>query len=482
MPKKILLIDDDQLVLKSVGRYLKIKGYQVELATSGAEAIEKTKASLFDLVISDVRMPELNGVETLKGITEIYRQQHRDTLPPAVIMTGYSSEAADRQSEALGIVDYLYKPFDLDELLKVVERSLEKLPPTPKVEPPVPAVADRFISSTRDTKDYLRDVRQRFDEFDRENPDEPEQGEFLKENKKDIFNFLDDSFSQLWESVSGFDKERYTSHQKFTQQELRELLLSAEINRRIYEKPLGYSGDYVVMSYIYDYHNDRQYLGPSSYERLINHYTCTIPVSRSNIVRKELLKEKILRIMAEKEGARVLSVGSGPARELTELLEENRIHQPLSFINLDLEKNALDYVRDKIEKIDGQKKRFLDIEYINRDIISIVKDKALKQAIGDCDLVYASGLFDYLSNRMASRLTKELYQLITKGGDLIICNMSLENSTHRGYYELLGGWDMVHRTKEELLNWLDGLDGVQQVTFEKPPGGDGYHFLVTKPR
>ena len=78
---------------------------------------------------------------------------------------------------------------------------------------------------------------------------------------------------------------------------------------------------------------------------------------------------------------------------------------------------------------------------------------------------------------MASRLTKELCQLLQNEGKLIICNASLENSSHRAYYELLGEWNMVHRTKEQMFNGTNGIKNIREIKFEEPISGSNYLFL-----
>ncbi|MCM8762988.1 MAG: methyltransferase domain-containing protein [Candidatus Omnitrophica bacterium] len=338
-----------------------------------------------------------------------------------------------------------------------------------------------FVSLTEDFRRFLEDIKENFDKFDKINKDERRQIDFICSNKKKIFRKIDNYFAKAWEIVKDFGREQYIAHKNYYYKILHSLFGEIiEINKHIYEKPLGYPGDYIIMNYIYDYHGDSRFLGNSSYEKLINNYTCNIPISCSNIKRKEFLKEKIIKVLKTKTKAKILSVASGPARELIELLKEGKINKPLSFICLDFEKRALDYVSNEINKIEAEKKQFISIEYICRDIVGVIRDKELKEALKDCDLVYASGILDYLSEKIASRLTKELYQLLQNEGELIICNVSLEKSSHRAYYELLGDWNMVHRTKEQMLDWTKGIENVKEIIFEEPRGGSNYLFLSIK--
>jgi len=338
----------------------------------------------------------------------------------------------------------------------------------------------RFVKITQDFRDYLKSIKTEFDEFDAKSIDEKGRIQFIETEKEDIFRKLDRYFQQSWEIVKNFDKDNYRFHKHYYQKMLHPLIEeSIEINRHIYRKPLGYSGDYITMNYIYDCHNNK-YLGKSSYEKLINNYTCNVPFSVSNIVRKKFFKREILEIMNKKEDARILSVGSGSVRELLELLREGRINKKVLFKCLDFEKKALDYVRKELENIENDKKKFLTIQYFSNNIIDIIRNKLLKKELANEDLIYISGVFDYLKDRLASRLTKELFQFLNKEGILIICNASAENFSHRAYYEMLGEWNMIHRTKEEMLSWVEGFDNISEIKFEQPEGFINYLFLTIK--
>lgn len=335
-----------------------------------------------------------------------------------------------------------------------------------------------FIILTKNIRDFLQRTKCKFDEFDKRELNEQKQIEFIEINKKQIFSELDSHFNKVWEIVRNFDKENHRLHQIYYQQMFYDLFgPDIEINQHIYKKPLGYPGDYIMMNYIYDYHYGR-YLGKSSFEKLINNYTCNIPVSRSNIKRKEFFKEKILKVAEGRDKAKILSVGCGSCRELIELLEERKIVKPLLFICLDLERKALDFVKNEIKKIDGVEKKFLSIEYIHKNIIEIIEDQKLKQKIRGQNLIYVSGVCDYLGDRTNSRLIKVLYQLLNKEGTLIISNIALENCSHRAYYEFLGEWKMYHRDKNELLSWVKDLKDILEIKFEKSSIENKYLFLT----
>lgn len=123
MPKKILVVDDEGLVTTSLQRLLKKEGYDVVIANCGKEAIEKAKEIDFDLIVADIRMPELNGIDTLKEIRQITKEQGKKPIPEIVI-TGYADENYYKRALELKVTDYLYKPFDTKEFLDAIRRNL----------------------------------------------------------------------------------------------------------------------------------------------------------------------------------------------------------------------------------------------------------------------------------------------------------------------------------------------------------------------
>lgn len=125
MAKKILVVDDDKLILGTLKRLLKREGYDVSTAQSGYEALEKVKNETFELIITDIRMPGLDGIETLKEIRKYLADTDKDYIPELVI-TGYDNDDNSRRANELKIAGYITKPFDLKELLSNVENHIKK--------------------------------------------------------------------------------------------------------------------------------------------------------------------------------------------------------------------------------------------------------------------------------------------------------------------------------------------------------------------
>jgi nitrogen regulation protein NR(I) len=116
---RILVVDDQQTVVYSLNRLLRIAGYEVITAADGREAIEIANSRTPDLVIMDVRMPGLDG---LAALAQIKKEQPRIQV---IMMTAYSTIDKAIEATKLGAFDYLAKPFDNEELLSRVRDALK---------------------------------------------------------------------------------------------------------------------------------------------------------------------------------------------------------------------------------------------------------------------------------------------------------------------------------------------------------------------
>jgi len=118
---KVLVVDDDPFALRSIAKVLEGGRYQVMTAANGSEALDLLRQESFDLVLTDLKMPEVDGLEVLR--------QAREIAPQAVvlILTGYASVESAIEALREGAYDYLVKPYSADELRLKIERGLERV-------------------------------------------------------------------------------------------------------------------------------------------------------------------------------------------------------------------------------------------------------------------------------------------------------------------------------------------------------------------
>jgi DNA-binding response OmpR family regulator len=119
-PPRILVVDDEPDVRELLDEFLSSVGYAVSTAENGGVAIERARREDFDLVITDLRMPGISGVETVAAL------RHLDPNLAVIVVSGHVSEDAARRCLAEGAVRIVHKPFDIDDLLNFVEAALRQ--------------------------------------------------------------------------------------------------------------------------------------------------------------------------------------------------------------------------------------------------------------------------------------------------------------------------------------------------------------------
>lgn len=118
--QRILVVDDEMIVCESCQRILEEEGYDIDIALSGTEAFQKMKENPFDIVITDLKMPGIDGMEVLQTL----RRDYPDVI--VIMITGFSTVETAVEAMKQGAFDYIPKPFTPDEVTVVVKKALEK--------------------------------------------------------------------------------------------------------------------------------------------------------------------------------------------------------------------------------------------------------------------------------------------------------------------------------------------------------------------
>jgi len=116
--RRILIVDDEPAVLALLRRIVATVHVEILAARSGAEALAIARRSPLDLVILDVRLPDISGMEVLRRVRKI------DDSVPVIMVTSYGSPESVRASMKLGAFDYLTKPFDSEEIRRLAREAL----------------------------------------------------------------------------------------------------------------------------------------------------------------------------------------------------------------------------------------------------------------------------------------------------------------------------------------------------------------------
>ncbi len=120
-PPRVLVVDDEDDITGVLADILEEQGYAVDVASDGDEAWKRAQEDPYDVVITDLKMPRMGGLELLR---EIRRAEHPSIV---IMMTGFATVETAIEALKIGAYDYILKPFKVGELLQVVERAMEKI-------------------------------------------------------------------------------------------------------------------------------------------------------------------------------------------------------------------------------------------------------------------------------------------------------------------------------------------------------------------
>ncbi len=143
---KVLIVDDEEVVRAVVGKTLRARGYRCQDATNGLEGLEKVRSEPFDVVLTDLKMPVLDGLSMIAAL-----RRERPGLP-IVIMTAYGELDSARRAIQLGVADYLLKPFgDLNQIVVSAGRAIAERRRRAEADVMIGELEERARSSERES-------------------------------------------------------------------------------------------------------------------------------------------------------------------------------------------------------------------------------------------------------------------------------------------------------------------------------------------
>jgi DNA-binding NtrC family response regulator len=154
---KMLLVDDEEEFLLSSSRALARRGFEVDVAANGVTALEKIEQNSYDVVVLDVKMPDIDGIE-------VFLQIHKK-LPdlPVILLTGHGSLEDAFQTAKAGIADYLAKPVDIDVLAEKVRKAMTKVPKTDLTKTASSITENIRVMLVDDEIDFLTGIKKVLD-------------------------------------------------------------------------------------------------------------------------------------------------------------------------------------------------------------------------------------------------------------------------------------------------------------------------------
>ncbi len=249
------------------------------------------------------------------------------------------------------------------------------------------------------------------------------------------FRLLGAPLSSLWASMQATGLGPI-ARQACGEHHLMALVRQDPYTHRAATKPRGYAGDAVMMDHVYAGQAPE---GTTAVGAGVFAATTRAPMGLSVLFRRSLLRGYIDDTVAAKDSARLLSVASGHCRELQGSLVE---HPGFNGELVALDQDALSC--DEVRRCQAAH-RVTVLNQSVRDLLARGGDE-----LGQFDLIYSAGLYDYLPEAMALRLTSRLLQLLRPGGRLLVANF-VPGGSGRGYMELFMDWTLVVRDEASMV-------------------------------
>jgi extracellular factor (EF) 3-hydroxypalmitic acid methyl ester biosynthesis protein len=271
---------------------------------------------------------------------------------------------------------------------------------------------------------------------------------------------------ERFEAVSGkVDEDLVSTHRAFAQRQLHPLLLCGPFIRRCFVKPLGYAGDYEMMNMIV--RNGME--GTSLYARLVNAYMLDQAPARAVRNRVGYLTERIFeetaRVSRLGRIANIYNVACGPALEVENFIAEQALSDRAQVRLLDFNEETLNFAAGRINEAKRRYGRMTEVELVKNSVHSLLKAQG-KTGPGErrYDLIYSSGLYDYLGDRVCRALNSYLYEQLSPGGLLVIGNFNTSNPIQ---------WQMAHA-----LEWFLIYRDTRQMTSLVPNQVPSGNFTI----
>jgi len=227
---------------------------------------------------------------------------------------------------------------------------------------------------------------------------------------------------------------------------------------RSFRRPRGFPGDAALLDFIYHHHEAVPWLRQATRRgRAISDFITNIAECRAARHRAQLIALEIENWLLAKDRPRFLSVACGYLREL-ELLPATAFQRLAGMVGIDCDPESVDHVNGRIGSRVEARKQSIKLFWNGE-----------AEPMGHFDFIYASGIYDYLPEDVARRLTAGLYRRLKPNGKLWIANY-LCGSPGAAYMEAFMDWWLIYRSKEEVLALGEGFDGAEVRPFTEPEG------------
>jgi extracellular factor (EF) 3-hydroxypalmitic acid methyl ester biosynthesis protein len=307
--------------------------------------------------------------------------------------------------------------------------------------------------------------------------------ETLKQLETPIFPAVAPLLERFETTAGAILQEQQPVHRSYIKRQLHPLVLCSPFIYRTFQKPLGYAGDYEMVSMMLR----DPYEGSSMFAKMLNRLfldTAPVVAHRNRIVYLiERLELETGRLAAQGKVARIFNLGCGPAQEIQNFISKSDLSDNADFLLLDFNDETLSNTTRTLEDLRTRHRRRTGLRLMKRSVHQILKESTKSGAgfeTGSYDFVYCAGLFDYLSDRICRRLLEVFYELLAPGGLLVATNVDLSNPS-RNWMEYVLEWHLVYRNSEQFLKLAPDRAPPGSCTVRSDVTGVNIFLEVRKP-
>jgi extracellular factor (EF) 3-hydroxypalmitic acid methyl ester biosynthesis protein len=266
------------------------------------------------------------------------------------------------------------------------------------------------------------------------------------------------------------------------------LLRACPIHRRAHDKPLGYAGDFRMM----ELHFARERTGEGLFGRFLQSIAQNYTLGRAVVAREALMRDAIREVLLAPVAtpARVLSLAAGPAIELGRVLEADAVRRPTELILLDQDRNAHENAHRRLARVLNVRHGGalpVSLTCLHFSVRQVLRPQGpdervvVDTVLADLDLIYCAGLYDYLSDAVARRLTHAAYSRLRPGGRLLLGNL-VEAPDCTFMMDFVLDWPLHYRRDETLLALAADLSPTPaRVSIARDATGHAIFLDVVRP-
>ncbi len=334
-------------------------------------------------------------------------------------------------------------------------------------------VSPEFKVAVADMQTFLDDLRMWMEQTELKLQAQPydrasSERKILESLAGPVMASLASLFERFERLAARTEKESRAASIQYAKRMLHPSVLCAPFMRRTYEKPLGYAGDYEMVNMM----ARDPFEGDSLFAKVLNTFFLNTPpvVAHRNRINSltERLHCEVFRTAMKGMPAKIFDFGCGPALEIQRFLAQSPLSDNVEFTLLDFNDETIEYTQRTLAQVCRKFDSDCMVRTIKKSVSQLIKDHSGFPR-GSYDLVYCTGLFDYLPDPVCAMLVTIFCDLVAPGGMVLVSNVHVNNPS-RSWMEYMVDWNLIYRDAAQMSEILPDVPDEQVRIFVEEIG------------